>query len=62
VPEILIPLDHLGRLIGHLDLGARRNRRPYSLNDRNLLLQTANAVATAIALANVKNAYIQKTS
>jgi MFS family permease len=54
-PELLIPLEYQGSQLGRLALGARRNARPYGLHDRELLLQTANAVAAAIALVGVKN-------
>jgi len=56
-PEILIPLEHQGRQLGRLALGARRNGRSYNLHDRELLTQTASAVAAAIALAGAKNAH-----
>jgi uncharacterized membrane protein YeaQ/YmgE (transglycosylase-associated protein family) len=50
-PEILISIDHQGIQFGRLTLGARRSGRPYGAHDRELLLRTANAVASAIALA-----------
>jgi hypothetical protein len=53
-PEITIPLEHQGSQLGRLALGTRRNSRPYSLHDRELLLQTANSVAAAIALVGIK--------
>jgi GAF domain-containing protein len=53
-PEVLIPLEHQGSLLGRLALGARRNGRTYGLHDRELLMQTANAVAAAIALMGIK--------
>jgi hypothetical protein len=51
-PELLISIEHQGIQFGRLALGARRNGRPYGAHDRELLLQTANAVASAIALAD----------
>jgi len=53
-PEVLIPLEHQGSQLGRLALGARRNGRTYGLHDRELLMQTANAVAAAIALMGIK--------
>ena len=55
-PEVLIPLEHQASQLGRLALGARRNGRPYSVHDRELLMQTANAVAEAIALMSIKRA------
>jgi hypothetical protein len=54
-PELLIPLEHQGRQLGRLALGARRNGRSYGPHDRQLLLQTADAVAAAIALVDIKS-------
>jgi GAF domain-containing protein len=54
-PELLIPLEHQGRQLGRLALGARRNGRSYGPHDHQLLLQTADAVAAAIALVGAKN-------
>jgi len=51
-PELLISIEHQGIQFGRLALGARRNGRPYGPHDRELLLQTASAVASAIALAD----------
>jgi len=53
-PVILIPLEHQGTQLGRLALGARRNGRTYGLHDRELLQQTAHAVAAAIALVGIK--------
>ena len=53
-PEILISIEHQASQLGRLALGARRNGRTYGAHDRELLLQTANAVAEAIALMGIK--------
>jgi hypothetical protein len=53
--EILIPLEHQGSQLGRLALAARRNGSAYGLHEHELLTQTANAVAAAIALVGVKN-------
>ena len=53
--DLLIPLEHQGSQLGRLELGARRNGRPYNLQDRALLMQTASAVAAAIALVGIKS-------
>ncbi|HLA83133.1 MAG TPA: hypothetical protein VJP78_16180, partial [Thermoleophilia bacterium] len=53
-PEILISIEHQASQLGRLALGARRNGRTYGVHDRELLLQTANAVAEAIALVGIK--------
>jgi hypothetical protein len=55
-PELVIPLEHQGKQLGRLALGARRNGRPYGPHDRELLQTTANAVAEAIALVGMKRA------
>jgi hypothetical protein len=54
-PELLILLEYQGSQLGSLALGARRNGRPYDKHDREVLQQTANAVASAIALVGTKN-------
>jgi len=51
---VTIPLENQGSELGRLVLGPRRNGRPYNLHDRELLLQTANAVAEAIAFVGIK--------
>ena len=51
-PELVISIDYQGTQFGRLALGPRRNGRPYNANDRDLLLQTANAVASAMALTD----------
>jgi GAF domain-containing protein len=53
-PELVIPLEHQGRQLGRLALGPRRNARPYSPHDRQLLRGTADAVAAAIALVGTR--------
>jgi hypothetical protein len=54
VPELLVPLEYQGSQLGRLALGARRNGRTYGAHDRELLLQTASAIAEAIALVGIK--------
>ena len=53
-PEFIIPIDHQGIQFGRLALGARRNGRPYGPHERELLMHTASAVASAIALAKTR--------
>jgi hypothetical protein len=57
-PEILIPIEHQGSQLGRLALGARRNGRPYGPQDRELLRETSNAVAAAIALVETKGTHV----
>jgi len=54
-PELMIPLEYEGNQLGSLVLGARRNGRPYDKHDREVLQQTADAVASSIALIGIKN-------
>lgn len=54
-PELLIPLEYERNQLGSLALGPRRNGRPYDKHDREVLQQTANAVASSIALVGAKD-------
>ena len=55
VADTTIPLEHDGRRIGQLELGARRTGRPYDARDRELLAQNANAVAAAVWLVRERS-------
>jgi signal transduction histidine kinase len=50
--EVCIPLINRNRVIGIINLGSKRNRRPYTIQDIELLTTLANQ--TAIAIENAK--------
>ncbi|NIQ39031.1 MAG: GAF domain-containing protein [Proteobacteria bacterium] len=50
--EVCIPLISRNRVIGIINLGSKRNRRPYTIQDIELLTTLANQ--TAIAIENAK--------
>jgi GAF domain-containing protein len=64
-PSLSVALESNGDRYGTLSLGARRNGRDYTPQDREALQQTAQVVAYAIALPGVitrKNRRSQKSS
>jgi hypothetical protein len=51
-PALDIPLQKNGTMFGTLSLGARRDGIAYSPHDREMLQQTADTVADALAVAD----------